>query len=262
MARELESRLRTAGLDNPWSDRAEASSRWLYSDGLLYEASRLRFHSELVEKRRAASELKATGRLNVAITAGAPGSGKSTAIARDPKLAGFRQVDADDFKDDLLLDAKSRGVLPDLSRTELPDGRPVALRELAGFVHAESTAVADAFRQSSFEEGENVVIHGTLSSAQYIDDLLLELDEYGYKNILILDVETPPDRAIERALSRWWQQRTDETDPLGGRLVPPSAIRKYFPSGGTQSISSANASALAERAGDLGWAVELRRVEA
>lgn len=260
VARELDARLRGAGLDNPWSDRADASSRWLYSDGLLYEAKRLRFHNDLVEKRRAASALKSTGRLNVVFTAGAPGAGKSTAIASDVKLAGYRQIDADDFKDDLLLDARERGVLPNLG-DNLVDGRPVSLRELASFVHAESTAVADAFRQASFEEGENVVIHGTLSSADYIDDLLLELDEYGYQNILILDVESPPDLAIERALSRWWQQRTNDAELLGGRFVPPTAIRKYFPAGATQSLSAVNAQALEQRANELGWKVELRRVE-
>lgn len=52
VARELNSLLRKAGLDNPWSDRTDASTRWLYSDGVLYEAARLRLHRELVERQR------------------------------------------------------------------------------------------------------------------------------------------------------------------------------------------------------------------
>lgn len=260
VARELQSLLRRAGLDNPWSDRADASTRGRYSDGVLYEVARLRLHHELVEHRRAVPAPAADGRLAVVITAGAPGAGKSRVVAADPRLAAFRDIDADDFKDPLLLAAEATGLLTAWTDTALADGRPVALRELSGFVHAESTAVADAMRQACFADGENVVIHGTLSSTQYLDDLLGDLDDYGYEEIIVYDVEVPAEQAIEQALARWWARRTDETDRLGGRFVPASAIRGYYPAGRAQSITAANAKALAQRAEEMGWNVELRVV--
>lgn len=260
VARELSSLLRKAGLDNPWSDRTDASTRWLYSDGVLYEAARLRLHRELVERQRVTPAPATGGRLAVVITAGAPGAGKSCAIAADRRLAAFRDIDADDFKDALLLDAEAAGLLTAWTGIILTDGRPVALRELSGFVHAESTAVADAMRQACFADGENVVIHGTLASVQYLDDLLGELDEYGYEHIIIYDVEVSADQAVEQSLARWWAHRVDDTDRLGGRFVPPSAIRDYYPAGSVLSITAASAQALAQRAGEMGWNVDLRVV--
>lgn len=260
VARELHGLLRKAGLDNPWSDRTDASTRWRYSDGVLYEAARLRLHRRLVEQQRATPAPATGGHLAVVITAGAPGSGKSSAIAADARLTAFRNIDADDFKDPLLLDAEATGLLTAWTDVTLADGRPVALRELSGFVHAESTAVADAMRQACFADGENVVIHGTLASVQYLDELLAELDEYGYEDIVIYDVEISADQAIEQALARWWASRTNDTDRLGGRFVPPSAIRDYYPAGQILSLTTANAHTLAQRAEEMGWNVDLRVV--
>lgn len=62
VARELNSLLRKAGLDTPWSNRTDASTRWLYSDGVLYEAARLRLHRELVERQRVTPAPARTGR--------------------------------------------------------------------------------------------------------------------------------------------------------------------------------------------------------
>ena len=262
VARELHNLLRRAGLDNPWSDRAGASTRWLHSDGVLYEAARVRLHRELVEQQRATSAPALSGRLAVVITAGVPGAGKSSAIAADPRLAAFRDIDADDFKDPLLLDAEAAGLLAAWTGTTLADGRPVALRELSGFVHAESTAVADAMRQACFADGENVVIHGTLASVQYLDDLLGELDDYGYDDIIVYDVEVSAGQAVEQALARWWACRTDDAERLGGRFVPPAAIRGYYPAGSSRSITAANAQMLAHRAEEMGWSVDLRVVDA
>jgi len=141
---------------------------------------------------------------------------------------------------------------------KLGDGRPVALRELSGFVHAESTAVAEAMRHICFAEGENVIIHGTLGSLDYLDDLFTDLDKYGYKDIIIYDVVVPVHQAVEQSLARWWAGRADESERLGGRFVPPSAIRAYYPGSPTRPTSSANARRLAARAERMGWRVDIR----
>lgn len=261
VADELEGLLRRSGLDSPWSDRTDASTRWLHGDGTLYDIDRMHLHDELVRQRRAASPAAARGhQLAAVVTAGPPGAGKTTVVARDPALARFCGVDADDFKDALLVDAQLQGHLERWTSMTLCDGRPVAPRELAGFVHAESTAVADAMREACLVDGEDILIHGTLSSTDYVDQLLAELDEFGYGRLVIYDVEVPAGQAVERALQRWWSVRTSGRDALGGRFLPPDAIRGYYPSGAGRSKTAANAVALRDRAQDLGWNVELNVV--
>jgi hypothetical protein len=200
-ADQLAAFLRHACLDDPWSDEPGASSRLRYApDGFLYTAERLRLHEELLaahaDRTPAPSD---DGTLAVVVTAGPPGAGKSTALARMPELDDYRHVDADDFKDALLERAAADGLLDGWTGNVLVDGRPVQPRELAGFVHAESTAVADTLRRRSLRDGENVVVHGTLSSVDYLDDLLSELDDAGYDHLRIVDVEVPFDAALEQA---------------------------------------------------------------
>lgn len=254
--------LRDAALDDPWTDRVGASTRTRYApDGVLYEAARLRLHRELIEAHRSSlDDADQDGALAVVVTAGPPGSGKTTALSRMDELAGYRAIDADDFKDPLLERAAADGLLDAWTTRTLPDGRPVQAREVSGFVHAESTAIADALRRRSARNGENVVVHGTLSSVDYIDDLLGELDESGYERLRIVAVEVPVETAVEQALARWWRVRDDGSDALGGRFVPEQAIRRYWPTGSAESVCSRNAVVLGERAEALGWDVTLDRV--
>lgn len=261
VANELARLLHGGGLDDPWSDRTDASTRWLYSDGDLYAADRLRFHYRLVDEVRAQQSASSGGSMTAVVTAGPPGAGKSTVLDGASSMAGFRHVDADSFKDALLGDAQQRGLLQRWTATSLSDGRPVAPRELAGFVHAESTAVADAMRDACLAAGEDLIIHGTLSSAAYVDQLLAELDDYGYAKLVIYDVEVPAAQAIEQALGRWWRVREAGKDPLGGRFVPPDAIGSYFAADSERSRTATNAIALRDRAEALGWDVELNIVD-
>jgi hypothetical protein len=256
-ALELARVLRDSALDNPWTDIPGASTRTRYApDGFLYQASRLRLHQEILDEHRAGTPTPVVdGTLAVVVTAGPPGSGKTTALSRMPELCGYRSIDADDFKDPLLERAATDGLLDGWTSRLLGDGRPVRPREVSGFVHAESTAIADTLRRRSLRNGENVVVHGTLSSVDYLDDLLGELDEAGYGTLRIVRVEVLLVTALEQAAARWWRSRIDDTDPLGGRFVPESAIRRYYPSDGGDSVCNANATALAERADALGWTV-------
>ncbi|MBF4602983.1 dephospho-CoA kinase [Curtobacterium sp. PhB142] len=259
VAVELGRALRADSLDNPWSDTAGASTRTIYApDGFLYEASRLRFHESVLEEHRALTPSPVTdGSLAVVVTAGPPGSGKSTALERMPELCGYRSIDADEFKDPLLLRAQADGLVDRWTARRLADDRPVQLREIAGFVHAESTTVADTLRRRALRNGENVVVHGTLSSVDYLDDLLAELDDAGYEKLRIVTVEVPLETAIAQATDRWWSVRDAATDPLGGRFVPEAAIRRYYPTGSTESVCGANARVLGDRAADLGWDVSI-----
>ncbi|MGG7464768.1 zeta toxin family protein [Plantibacter sp. YIM 135347] len=260
VAEDLAAFLSRNGLDDPWSDEPDASTRWLYSDdGELYDADRLELHLELIAdelaKQPAVSQQNSLG---IVVTAGPPGAGKSTALSADPALATYRHIDADAFKDPLLMGEQD--VLAELLKYTLADGRPVSLRELAGFVHAESTTIASTMRERCLANGENIIIHGTLSSTDHTTELLSQLDQHQYRRLVIYDVETTAEQAIEQALGRWWADREANRDGMGGRFVSPDTIRKQYAPGAPVSNCAANADALRGVAEGLGWTVELNRL--
>jgi len=260
-AKQLARLLSRHKLDNPWSDRPGTSTRVLYSTADLYSTERLDVHDQLIAELLAAQpDVTADGTL-VVVTAGVPGAGKSTAVAQRPELAGCRHIDADDFKDGLLVRARDEGLLDGWLTETLGDGLPVAVRELASFVHAESTVIAAASRDAALERGENLIVHGTLAHPTTIDDLLGAFDLAGYERIRIIDVEVPREVAVERSLARWWEGRTGG-DLLGGRFVPPADIERYYPKGAVESITRANAEEFARRAEALEWDVTLEYVDA
>lgn len=260
VAAELEGHITRFGLDDPWSDRSGVSSRMLHSSDELYTAERLDLHARVVDEALAMrADVPRRRQLGVVVTAGPPGAGKSTALAVMPEFATFRHVDADHFKDALLTDAVARGDLADWLAHPLEDGRPISPRELASFVHAESTVVAEQMRERCLGDGENVVLHGTLSSTDHAEQLLAEFAQFDYPKITIVDVEPDRATALDQALSRWWQERTGG-GPLGGRYVPRAVVQGLYPDGASTSTCSANAERFAARATDLGWAVDLRRL--
>lgn len=262
VAVDLAEHLASQGLDDPWSEDRSTSTRWRYSDdGELYEATRLQLHSRLIETELAKkSNVSKQGNLGVIVTAGPPGAGKSTALRADRSLETYRDVDADSFKDALLIWERNAGTLDGLSNHVLPDGNPVAPREIASFVHAESTTVAAAMRERCLANGENIIVHGTLASSGYTDELLQQLDRYSYSRLVIYDVETSVENAIEQALSRWWTDRQSNAEGLGGRFVAPEAIRRHYAPGEVESRCAQNAADLHDRARRLGWSVDLRRI--
>lgn len=264
VAAELDQYLQAAGFADPWSDDAGSSTRWLYTDdGVLYTADRLEYHATLIEAELASrTGVSARGSLGIVVTAGPPGAGKSTALAGEPALKTYRDVDADSFKDALLIEtlATNRNALLNHLMHILGDEKPIALRELATYVHAESTTIANRFRDTCLERGENIIVHGTLSSAQQTEELLSQLGQYNYSSLVIVDVETTEDRAIEQAMGRWWSDRQNNSDGRGGRFVSPSTISRQFTPGRSESNCAANAELLRARAEDLGWAVKLQKI--
>ncbi|MCP3426394.1 zeta toxin family protein [Rothia sp. AR01] len=173
---------------------------------------------------------------------------------------GFRHIDADDFKDLLLERALDDDLLSRWTEHELCDGRPVAPRELSSYVHAESTIIANTARTEALKRGEDVIVHGTLSQGAHADDLLAELDHHRYRRLTVVAVEVPCAVACQQALDRWWSLREQQSDPLGGRFIPPAVIRSHFEKDERVSICSRNARALSEKAEALGWEVDLRLV--
>ncbi|MGD8166160.1 zeta toxin family protein [Herbiconiux sp. P16] len=258
VAAELSVHLEESGLTDPWTEKAGGTTRTLFStDGELYEPARLRFHDELIDAALAEMQGERRGPLTAVVTAGPPGAGKTTAIAARADLAGFRHIDADAFKDALLVESRNSGRLDRWMARELSDGRPVSVRELSAFVHAESTAVANRMRQRSLQHQENVVILGTLSSTEHVEALLGDLDEHGYEALVVLRAEVPVGTAIRRSTDRWWQDRCELRSGLGGRFVPPAVIHDLYPAEAGASRCSENAEAFRRRAEEYGWATTL-----
>ncbi|SDY55528.1 zeta toxin family protein [Herbiconiux ginsengi] len=258
VAAELSAHLVASGLTDPWTEVSGRTTRTLFStDGELYEPARLRFHDELIDAALTEMQADQVGPLTAVITAGPPGAGKTTAVAGRAEFAGYRHIDADAFKDALLVESRDSGRLDQWMSHELSDGRPVSVRELSAFVHAESTAIANRMRQRSLQHQESVVIQGTLASTEHLEALLGDLDEHGYEALAVVRAEVPAQTAVRRSTDRWWTDRCRRHSGLGGRFVPPLVIEELYPSGEAVSRCSANADALRRRAEEYGWVVTL-----
>ncbi|GAA4741410.1 zeta toxin family protein [Gordonia alkaliphila] len=160
------------------------------------------------------------------VTAGPPGAGKSTRL-RESARPDFRDIDPDEVKDSLLLQAMADGIYQDLFDLVLADDRPVAPRELAALVHRESTIVADELQRQCLSNGENVVIHGTLGWSGIAAQLMGRLVEADYAHLEIVDVQVDLSECRSRALRRWWERRGGP-DVLGGRFTPEAAIAELY----------------------------------
>lgn len=167
------------------------------------------------------------------ITAGPPGVGKSEAIRqRGEQLASFRHIDPDAYKDRLLDGLQRRGYLRDLDRFILPDGRPVAPREVSNLVHRDSVIISDEIRATSLARGENFIIEGTMSWDGIVDQMTGEFTDHDYQQVLIIDGEASRERTQLQARRRWWRARRDpqraDDQRLGGRFVHPDAIDALY----------------------------------
>lgn len=180
------------------------------------------------------------------LTAGAPGAGKSTAVQQLGLVDdGWRRLDADIVKDDLVQELVAAGDADDVLAVQLVDGRPVMPRELAGLVHAESVLILDRIRDRCLRAGENVVIEGTLVWEPTGRELLDDLTTRAYREVSIVDVEVRREVARAQAVERWWTGRCDLVSDLGGRWVPLAVIDHAYPDPNDRhSACAANARAL------------------
>ncbi|KAF0957719.1 zeta toxin family protein [Rhodococcus sp. T7] len=203
----------------------------------LYEGDRRRDRTlaEVIEWYLALAEPDRDGQCAAIISAGPPGAGKSTALRERHLVDGsYRYLDADIVKDELLRRAIADGHYAGLLSTVLADSHPIAPRELAALVHAESTDVIDDIREVCLQRRENVVIEGTLQWPPLGDILLAQLGEHDYTDVRIVDVEVPASVAHEQAVLRWWAGRLAVIagqDEMGGRFSPPAAIDGLYREG-------------------------------
>ncbi|BBX30560.1 zeta toxin family protein [Mycolicibacterium alvei] len=192
------------------------------------------FHREVIERHLAQGNPRSDG-LSV-ISAGAPASGKSSAIkARVANLADYRIIDADAIKDDLIEQALEDGIYDELLTEVLADRYTVAPRELAALVHNESVQLADQLRKICIGRNENIVIEGTLTWQPHGQHLYRELADAQYETIEVYGVEVGQAQAHQQALSRWWEGRlawVNGSDHLGGRFTPAEAIDICYPATG------------------------------
>lgn len=191
--------------------------------------------------------------------AGAPGAGKSRAVAVAGQAlgreaaglgldeAGFTTVDADDVKQ-LLLGSAVEGLEVDPGLLErarahwqallaaqapeaLADGRPLARGELATLVHQMSTSTADLVRQDLLVERFDVKIEGTL---QWLESptrgqgprLVAELEAAEYQQVVVVAADTPRQVCEQGAFQRWAGPRA-AGDPRA-RFTPRSAVASAF----------------------------------
>lgn len=220
------------------------------STASLYGATdrpRRNFHRELLEKYTAdAADLGKDGSAAL-ITAGPPGAGKSTEVAK-LGLTGYRVIDPDEIKERLLEKACADGIFDDLLQLQLEDGRTLLPNELASLVHTESADLANAILRRSIEDGVNVAIEGTFSWPKLKDRYLQWLLSGDYSYLTVVDVEVSRETAKTQASERWWGGRERAFDGtgslLGGRFTPPEAIDGLYVTGAT-TASTCNANAVA-----------------
>lgn len=79
------------------------------------------------------------------------------------------------MNDHLLRDAASSDLFDSLLLSTLPDGCPIAPRELAALMHHESAATWDTLRRNCIARGEPRRIEGTLTWLPLDAQLLNEL---------------------------------------------------------------------------------------
>jgi adenylate kinase family enzyme len=211
-----------------------ARSTWrMYGDS----PERLRVWEDVIDEYLVLDEgVVSAGRIEV-VTAGPPGAGKSTLTSG---IAGYRNVDSDLIKTMLLRREGENRTYDGILQTQLPDGMPLMLNELAGLVHVESVQIADVVRVRCMRRGENLIVQGTLSWPDLVEPFVNELAEYGYEKLHIAVAEVDHATAVERSLSRWWAERCDPLRPEGGRFVPRSAIDVCFDVNGSLCVRNAN----------------------
>ncbi|CAM5531501.1 zeta toxin family protein [Leifsonia shinshuensis] len=228
----------------------------------LARASRENALARILERYRASTPNVKRGKAAI-LLAGPPGSGKSSVLRTLLEREGtaqseWRVLDADGFKDHLLLEAINDGSLsnhltPDAVRDVEGRGERIWPRERAALVHEESSELMKRARATAIADGENIIVDGTMSNADSAKVLAAQLQQSGY-SIKIAVVDAPRDVTIARTDYRWaqgYRQAVDGTagDPLdrelGGRWVPEQVVDAMYDDPDTSSCRS-SALAVAE----------------
>ncbi|WP_427019516.1 zeta toxin family protein (plasmid) [Pseudarthrobacter sp. P1] len=197
------------------------------------------------------------------VLAGPPGAGKSTAqhaLIKETRTQPehWLAINADDFKDELLEQARQDGsydsyLVPDEVRELEAAGEKFYPRELAALVHNESSILSKKATNEAVKRGDNVIIDGTLGNEKQARMLLDKLTAAGY-DVMVADVETTQAVSEARTMGRWERGYLDAENgtadgldaKLGGRWVPQSFPASLFTTPeDKESRCAANAAAVA-----------------
>lgn len=218
--------------------------------------ARRELHAQILDDWK--NKVPNPGKDKIAImTAGPPGAGKTSvreSVQERLSPEGWRVVDPDEFKDEILKHALNDGTFSELLPENVREsGERFYPRELAPLVHDESVRLANRAQAEAIAAGENVVIDGTLAGRSKPDEIAKSLTAAGY-TIHVVDVETTADVSRERVMGRWQgpyvevegkaERGEDVSKELGGRWVNGEVVDFMFRNGDERSICADNAEAL------------------
>ncbi|MET9321069.1 zeta toxin family protein [Streptomyces sp. NPDC003038] len=235
-----------------------------------WDRTRRHMQSAVLERFKADNAHRPRGGHAVLMTAGAPGSGKSTsqrnldawqnqdselgrhlAAAHGLDLKDYVVLDPDEFKRALF----ESGGLPQLDPRSmaLPYGRELAPAELSGLLHREASQLRDRFETWARREGYNLLYDATLANETGSAKLLTDLRDEKYSQRVILSVEVPLEQSLAQNADRWYKGRLayeQGKDNYGGRMSPDQMIHALYAkttTGSGHSIGRENAEKLADR---------------
>ncbi len=188
-----------------------------------------------------------TGDRVLVVTAGRPGSGKSTTLASLPGAASYCRISTDDIVERMvqkLLDGdRSQGRRPyltELKNVQLPGGALMPL-EAAPFLYPAATIVRDRHRRDTIAVGYSTVVDGTMTNraaARTVLDELRQAEARGhrYDRVVGILTEAPDDVCAGSRFLRYSREIDQNelgprlvTDPLSGPgTLSPSASMGFF----------------------------------
>lgn len=200
-------------------------------------AVRVRLHDRL-KAEYVAEQPDVLQERRAVVLAGPPGAGKSESkkAVYGARLADYLNIDADDFKRELMVAARADGsyeawIVPDAVRQLEAGGERFFPLELASLVHEESSMLAKQLRSEAIERGDNVIIDTVLGSVTSALELGTQLEAAGY-SVEVIDVEVPYEISEQRIATRWQESYekalTKDGEELGGRWVPSEYARDVF----------------------------------
>lgn len=203
--------------------KATDTQHTLDDSGQVWSADRASQHNEIVRDRLdAATTVPSEGK---AVLLAGLGGGKPAAAARDAKVRPDRHalVSADDIKAELA----RRGMVPEVAG--LKPG------ESAMLAHPEAAHVAGLLADQLAARRKNMVIDGAMADPEAAKARIGQLRNAGYGDVRLIHQHTPVEQAVDAARSR----HKAGSARLGGRFVPPSALRAHSAGPGDDAVQRA-----------------------